>query len=378
MNRVGQPRNPVHEPRQTPGVPPWLSGMPPRIAAKPRWLPGKLRWVLVLACLAVPAAAGEAPSVLVTTMAPRQGAVPDTVEAFGTAAQRASDTVTLSVPHQGQVWHLAVAVGQSVRAGALLLQVVASPAVTQAYRQAVSALALANSQRAHTAQLLAQRLATRVQLEQADKAAADAQAALDALRREGADQAVRTLAAPFAGVVTSLSAAQGAWVPANAALLTLARGDRMAVTVGIEPADRPRLRPGQPVRLEPLADGSAALAGTVEEVGAMVDPRTHLVAAVIGVRNGAALVGADYRAVITVGQFRGWIVPRDAVLSDASGTCVFQVTGGKAVRVGVRLVGTHGQTSVVQGPIMPDRPLVTQGNYQLADGMAVRSGGSRP
>jgi hypothetical protein len=42
------------------------------------------------------------------------------------------------------------------------------------------------------------------------------------------------------------------------------------------------------------------------------------------------------------------------------------------VRVAVTLLGTDGTTSVVAGPVDSRRWLVTQGNYQLSDGMAVR------
>ena len=58
----------------------------------------------------------------------------------------------LSVQHQGHVQNLAATVGETVAAGAPLLQVTASPAVVAAYHQAQSALALAQTQRAHATQ----------------------------------------------------------------------------------------------------------------------------------------------------------------------------------------------------------------------------------
>jgi membrane fusion protein, multidrug efflux system len=84
------------------------------------------------------------------------------------------------------------------------------------------------------------------------------------------------------------------------------------------------------------------------------------------------LQGETFRAHIETGQLQGWLVPRDAVLTDAQGAYVFQVFGGKAIRVPVSLVGTDRATAVVDGPLDPRRLLVTQGNYQLSDGMAVR------
>ena len=101
-------------------------------------------------------------------------------------------------------WCAAIAVtpGETVHQGARLLDFGEFAAAASAYQQAVSALALARTQRAHTAQLLAQQLATRDQLAQANKAVSDAQAALDALKREGAGQPEQTLTAPFDGIVS--------------------------------------------------------------------------------------------------------------------------------------------------------------------------------
>jgi hypothetical protein len=53
------------------------------------------------------------------------------------------------------------------------------------------------------------------------------------------------------------------------------------------------------------------------------------------------------------------------------------VAGGKAVRVAVRPLARHGDTDVFEGPLVPGRPLVTQGNYQLANDMTVRTQGGQ-
>jgi hypothetical protein len=84
------------------------------------------------------------------------------------------------------------------------------------------------------------------------------------------------------------------------------------------------------------------------------------------------LQGEAFGARIEVGRLQGWLVPREAYLTDAQGGYVYQVAQGKAMRVAVRLVGSDRGVSVVDGPIDASRPLVTQGNYQLRDGMAVR------
>ena len=124
----------------------------------------------------------------VQTVAPRAGVVPDLVTAYGSAAPALDGGMTLSLQQDGRVLAIAVTPGETVHAGERLLDFGASAAAVATYQQAVSALTAARQQRAHTAQLLGQQLATRDQLAQADKAVADAQSTLDALHREGADR----------------------------------------------------------------------------------------------------------------------------------------------------------------------------------------------
>jgi membrane fusion protein, multidrug efflux system len=327
---------------------------------------------LILAMMTTQARADEAASVAVETVAPRAGVAPDLVTAYGSAAPALDGGMTLSLQQDGRVLAIAVTPGETVRAGERLLDFGASAAAVSTYQQAVSALTAARQQRAHTAQLLGQQLATRDQLAQADKAVADAQSSLDALNREGADRPSQTLEAPFDGIIATTPVAQGDRVQPGATLMTITRLDGLVVTVGIEPGARARVHPGEPVHLVPLA-GGPELDGQVLRLDGMLNPRTRLVDADVSVPAGSVISGAAFRAEIKVGELSGWIVPHDAVLTDANGSFVFQVAGTTAARVNVTIAGPAGGDDVVQGPLDPQRPLVVQGNYQLADKTPVRA-----
>lgn len=331
--------------------------------------------VCALVGLAFAAQADDAASVLVQTEAPTRGSVPDVIPAYGSAAPALDGGMTLSVQQDGRVLAIAVTPGEIVRSGERLIDFGASAASSSTYQRAVSALALARTQRAHTAQLLTQQLATRDQLAQADKAVADAQAVLDALQREGAGRPAQTLTAPFDGIVATIPITQGERVQPSAPLLTLTHLDGLVVTIGIEPGDRNRVRPGQKVRLDPLAGGTP-IEGQVLKVDGVLNPKTRLIDADVSVPKGAVISGEAFRADITVGELQGWIVPHDAVLTDANGAYVFQVLGSKAARVDVSVVRTVGETDVIEGPLVPQHRLVVQGNYQLLNGATVREGAS--
>ncbi len=329
------------------------------------------------------------PSVLVTTETPRQGSLPRTLTAYGTVQAAPGGSQALSLLRAGQVTLVRVAVGQRVHRGEALLTVSADQAALSTYRQAVTALSVAQGERGRMAQMLAQHLATRDQLAQADKAVTDAQANLDTLAKAGGGSAEQTLSAPFDGVVSNLSVASGARIAPQAPLVTLDRSSRLVASVGVEPGQRGLLAPGQAAQVESL-DGGGALPGSVLSVGAMLDPVSRLVPVLVDPPGDGSkrdpqadpiaglLPGGAVRVVVQVGEYRGWLLPRGAVLTDGKGAYVFQVDGGKAARLDVQVAGAVGNTTVVTGAIDPGRPVVTSGNYQLHGGEAVREQAAKP
>lgn len=311
-------------------------------------------------------------SVLVATVPVQRGTLPDTLTCYGTAEPQTGNTSSISLPRAGRIQQIVVRPGQKLRPGDAILTFAADAAAVMAWEQALAALNLAREERAHVEQLLKQQLATRSQLAQAEKAVSDAQAAIDALRREGGGQPFETVTAPFEAVVMAIPVNAGDRVAAGTSLATLLRVDAIAVTIGVEPSQRGKLKPGETVRLEPL-DGGAAVAGTVATVGAMLDPRSRKIEATVDVPRDGVLPGAAFRAIVTVGEFSGWIVPRAAVLNDGKGDRVFQLADRKAAAVPVKIVGSDGDWTVVDGDLDPARPLITEGGYQLSDGMDVRT-----
>ena len=315
-----------------------------------------------------------APSVLVTTQRIARGSVPATVTAFGTTGPSVTGTVTLSVPQPGQVIGLAATPGAAVRAGQPLVTFATAPSSRSSFQQAATALAAARQQRATTAQLLTQQLATKDQLVQAEKAVADAAAAVAALRADGADRATRSLTAPFAGIVTAVSVAQGDRTQPGAPLVTVARTGGLVVTVGIDPSERPRLSPGQAATLQRLS-GGAPIAGRVIRIDSALNAKTRMVDVDLSFPAGVLLPGEAMRVAIEVGQVSGWVVPHRAVVTANGPPRIFQVLGGKAKAVPVSLALSSTSTDVVEGPIDPVRPLIVDGAYQVSDGDVVRTAG---
>lgn len=313
----------------------------------------------------------EAASVLVETQPAQRGEIADKVVAYGSAVPAINGGMTMSIPAEGRVTRIAVTPGEAVHAGQTLLEFHLSAAASSTYSQAVSALKLAQGERARITHLLEQQLATRDQKAQADKAASDAQAALAALERETGGKPQQTLVAPFDGVVSGVPVAQGDRVAAGAPLVAITRSKGLVVTVGVEPSERGRLAVGQSVQVESLSDAAQSHAGRLVRIDRSLNPKTRLVDADIAV-DAELLQGDAFRADIEVGRLKGWLVPRDAVLDDDEGAYLFQTDGKKAFRIKVKRIGSDEEAAVVDGPLDANREVVVVGNYQLEDGMAVR------
>lgn len=312
------------------------------------------------------------PSVLVGLQRIEWGTTPEWVTAYGSAAPGVSGSETISVPQPGQVSRLAVTPGSTVRAGQVLVVFITDPSTVSTYQQAATTLSAARKQRATTAQLLTQQLATRDQLVQADKAVTDAQAVIAALQRSGAGKPTLTLTAPFAGVVTTVSVAQGDRTQTGAPLVTLARTGSIVATVGLDPSKAGRVRVGQQAKVARL-NGGAPIPARVVRVDGVLNQKTHMINVDLSLPAGAVLPNEALRGEIAVGAVAGWIVPHRAVVTANGPTSIFQLVAGKAHLIKVNLLLAGEQLDVVEGPILSNRPLIVDGAYQVQDGQAVRS-----
>ncbi len=328
--------------------------------------------ILLLALFMTPACAAEAPSVLVQTVSLKQQMLTDSVSGYGVVSPDTGSLQSVSLPRAGQILALRVSAGQVVKKGTPLLEFGTGTDAALLYQQAVTAVRFATSEVARMTQLASQQLATQSQLAAAKKTHADAEAALQAQQKIGAGKAVQTVTAPFDGVVVALQAAQGDRLAAGAPLLQLARAGGQRVLLGVEPEDATRVRPGMAVRVASVFAGNRAVTGRVAQVFGMVNPQTQFVDVLVTLPGGGLLANTRVHADIDVGQSNAWVVPRSAVLRDAQGEYLFQVQAGKAKRINVKTgLEQHGVVAV-HGSGLLQAPVVSLGNYELQDGMAVR------
>jgi len=340
------------------------------------------------ACLAILLAAGLAPpsaladeeaapaaSALVQVVALKKGSLPAIVTLYGSAQASTRARQTLMAPGSARVARVDVRLGETVAPGAPLLELTSTPATAASYEQAKSALAVAEQSVTRTRSLLAQHLATAQQLNDAQKAEADARATLRSLQTQGAGGEL-TVRAEFAATVTALSVSVGAVVNEGTALLDLVRPQALVVQAGAVPDVARTISVGNDVRITPIG-AARALQGKVLLRGAAIDAATGLVPIEISLPANSMLPGEQAVAAVSTGQVQGYLVPHEAVLlNDEGNPYVVQVIGGVAHKVDVRVLGTVDNQDAIAGNLTASAPVVLSGNYQLENGMKVRFEGA--
>jgi membrane fusion protein, multidrug efflux system len=329
----------------------------------------------LLAAGSVAVGAEAQPSVLVSTVPLRKEMVASSLTCFGVVSADPRGTASITLQRSTTVSRLFATQGEVVRAGASLAEVVTASADTLNYENALLAEDYAQRELARVENLVTNRLATQSQLAAARKALADAQASLKEQKKIGTGSKREVLKAPFAGTVTAISVKEGDHIPAGTSLMQISRRGALRVELGVEPEEIGLVKKGMKVLLTPVFGGKSSLSGTVHEIHGVINPQTRLVDVLVfltGRNLDSFLPGMQVRGEIGISHHMGWVVPRQAVLSDSGGEYLFQVEKGHARRVSV-VSGRAGKELVeVKGALNPELKVVYLGNYELEDGMAVR------
>ncbi len=263
-----------------------------------------------------------------------------TVQLTGTVAFDGDRSTQVLAPISGPVIRLLADLGERVRAGQPLA-LVASPdyaAAVAQYQKAVAAAQNARRIADQDAQLWKNDAIARRDLDQAQtdaaQADADREAALEQLRSIGVDsaglaaiRAGQTVAAPpgvvrspIPGVVVEKLITPGQLLQADVTpCFTVADLSTVWVMANAFDSDLPDVAVGDPADVTPT-DGSERFPGTVDYVGALVDPQTRATLVRVVARNHGDFLKKDMYVRVAVRSRRprrGLLVPVSAVLRDA-------------------------------------------------------------
>ncbi|HLO20307.1 MAG TPA: efflux RND transporter periplasmic adaptor subunit [Sphingomicrobium sp.] len=262
-----------------------------------------------------------------------------TVEAPGTVDFDNDQATSVVSPFTGPVTRIFVALGQPVAKGEplALVQSADYAAAIGAYRKAVvtagNARRLATADRdlaAHNG--ISEREAAQAQTDAAS-ADADRDAAFQTLISMGVDRATiaRAMAgnpaaglagvirAPVSGIVVDKQVTPGQLLQAgSSAAFTVANLSQVWVLAQIAPSDLSSVAVGSAATIDP-GNGTGPFHGTVQNIGASVDPNTRAIVARIVAPNPAGVLKKQMYVDVSIQSGRvstGLLVPVSAVLRD--------------------------------------------------------------
>jgi len=316
----------------------------------------------------------EGPVASVETAPVERKAVSEKVIAYGSVIAQPGKTHTVSVAFESRINHVLVAAGQLVGLDDPLLEIEASPATDLLLRQAQNTLEVAQRELTQTQERFNLKLATNQELNQAQKAARDAELQLQAFQQEGA-RSNGPLRAKTPGVVATVAAQDGQIAAAGSALVEIVASDEIEVKLGIEAQDAATFEAGQPIALFPVNQSSNPVKGTVRLVTQRINPATRLVDVYVSLPPSSGLLLDGYvRAEIEKSVKDALIVPRSAILPGEGAYTVFTIRDGHAIKHTVATgLETDREVQINASDLREGDTVVTAGNYELEDGMAVEA-----
>ncbi len=319
--------------------------------------------------------ADNAASVAVKTSIIIEKSIGETLIAYGTLNPDPDQVLSLSLPHAGLINRVWVRLGQRVKSGDKLLEVVTAPEARMQYQQAQSAVDFANRELKRTQRLLKEQLATKAKVDAARKDLRDANATLEALTKRGLNLAQEILRAPMDGIITQLDVAQGQRVQANTTAMLIAAEKRLIARLGVEAEELSNLGAGTLVTITSVFVPDVKVDSKIREVHAMINPSTHLVEVLIPIPEDQIdhlVLGSRVLGHIHLPEHQALMVPRSAVLGDDTDAYVYIVKNSKAYKRKVQTGLENKDEIEISGAIKAGDSIITLGNYEIADGMTIR------
>lgn len=313
---------------------------------------------------------GERPPDPVEVATARLDTVSRAVRATGTVEP--IRTVVVNSQLGGALLSVDAEEGDRVRQGQVLARIDSRELQAQ-MRSAEATLEVARRAAERSEQLREQQIITVAEYEADQAAYAAALASHDQLRTRINYATVR---APISGVVLQKLVEAGHVVGPQTRLFTIGDVDPLVIRVPVSELDVTALDAGDTVSVTLDALPGADVVGRIRRIFPAADSTTRLVpveVALAGSTAGEVRPGFLARVSFSLSPRAGVLtVPASAVLQATSGSAVFVVDAGRAIRRRVeRGESYEGRVEIVSG-LSPGDTVVVAGNAELRDGAAVR------
>lgn len=302
----------------------------------------------------------------------RERPVIESIPLVGSIA--ANESIEVKSEADGAIAEIGFEEGQKIAKGALLVALDESK-FKSALQEAEANQQLADANFARARQLLADKLISQQEFDQASATFAMNQASVELRRRQLRDARIH---APFAGTVGARLVGPGQVITRNTLLTTLVDLDTVKVEMNVPERYLGQVQPGQRMRFKVDAFPSDTFEGEVFFVAPQLDAgtRTALVKARVPNPDGRLRGGMFAKLDLSVRhRERALVIPEPALLANGDQFSVFVVTPQtnvvpRPVRVGLRL---SGRAEIVSG-LTNGEVVVVEGHQKLFPGASVRPG----
>jgi membrane fusion protein (multidrug efflux system) len=223
------------------------------------------------------------------------------------------------------------------------------------------------------------KLATNKDLNEAQKAARDAELTVESLQQQGVNT-IAELRGKSAGYVDKVNVQDGQIVAAGTALVDLIGKEDLEVKLGVRADAVGNIEAGQPASLDiDSVSAGDPIPGKVRVVTHEVDPTTGLVEVFVSVSpDQPLLIGAYVHGGIETRKEDALVVPKSAVLPEDENFYLFTVANKKAVKHTVKIgFQTPNEVEILASDLKAGDEVVTVGNYELTDGATVEEEGQK-
>ena len=260
--------------------------------------------------------------------------------------------------------------GQQVQAGQVLVRLDSARAALQA-AQSASQMRKLEANYARSRQLAEQKL---ISANDIDQIKFDLENARAANRLANLELSYANVKAPISGVIAQRSIKPGNFVQINTPIFRIVDNSRLEATLNVPERELEVLKAGLPVNLQVDSLPGKTFTGTVDRVAPVVDSGSGTFRVICAFAGGGLLQpGMFGRMQIDYDKrMNALVVPRTALLDDASDPAVFAIVRGKAQRVPVKLGYTDGAWAEIRAGIKEGDRVVVAGKTALRDGTVVQ------
>ncbi len=341
--------------------------------------------IIIVLCVSIlykhssaPTAQKKGPSVLVQTIQLKKKTLSDTISVYGSLLTDPSQNQNISLPISTIIQHFFVGPGQLVKKGQPLFDFLPDLSVQLSYQQAQNNLSFAQKEAGRMLRLYNQQLATQSQLSAANKAVLDAQQALKSAESQGSTPTLKSINAPFDGIITQTTSTitNGSPVQSGSVLLQIGKCNAMMAQLNVDPNDIARVHQAMKAKIDILSNtASKTFSGIVKQVTYTIDPTTRLSSVWVSLPTLSCKIwppGLPIKGKIILAQQMLWTVPASAVLRDETGDYIYRVVQNHAERISIVPVIYDGNEIGITGPLHPNDVIVISGNYELKNHMEIR------